>query len=163
MPVTSAGLLLHRRAAAASGAAAAATEVLIAHMGGPYWARKDAGAWSIPKGEYDPRAETAVDAAVREFGEELGVAPPPGPYLDLGEFAYSSGKRVAVFAADGAGWRHPPFVYGEFELEWPPRSGRTARFPEVDRAEWVAIDRARDLLVTGQRPVLDALRDAGVA
>ncbi|MFT4212612.1 MAG: NUDIX domain-containing protein [Microbacterium sp.] len=148
MPVTSAGLLLHR---------AAATEVLIAHMGGPFWARRDAGAWSIPKGEYDPEREDATAAAAREFREELGVDPPSVPLLELGTFAYASGKRVTVFAADADGWRHPPFAYGRFEMEWPPRSGRRASFPEVDRAEWTDVTRARDLLVAGQRPALDVL------
>ena len=95
MAVTSAGILLYRLVQQR-------TEVLIAHMGGPYWAAKDAAAWSIPKGEYDPDAEAALDAALREFAEELGVAAPDGPYAELGTFAYSSGKRVTVFVADGA-------------------------------------------------------------
>ena len=95
--ITSAALLLHRRSGDG-------IEVLIAHMGGPFWARKDEGAWSIPKGEFDPATEQAADAAAREFREELGVASPPGPYRELGTWAYSSGKRVTVFAADGSGW-----------------------------------------------------------
>jgi predicted NUDIX family NTP pyrophosphohydrolase len=148
--ITSAGLLLHRRGADG-------LEVLIAHMGGPFWARKNDGAWSIPKGEFDPAAESAQDAAVREFREELGVDPPAGPYAELGTFAYASGKRVTVFAADGAGFTASVFTFGTFELEWPPRSGRTVAFPEVDRAEWTGLDAARTRLVTGQRPALDAL------
>lgn len=147
----SAGLLLYRRDAAG------VLEVLIAHMGGPFWARKDEAAWSIPKGEYDPALETAVDAACREFREELGVDPPAGPYTDLGTFTYSSGKRVTVFVVDGAGFEASGFDYGTFELEWPPRSGRTVLFPEVDRAEWMGLDAARPRLVKGQRPALDAL------
>lgn len=150
MAVTSAGILLHRRSGDG-------VEVLIAHMGGPFWARKDDAAWSIPKGEYDPDGESATDAARREFREELGVDPPDAPYVELGTFAYSSGKRITVFAADGAGFAASDFVYGTFPLEWPPRSGRVQEFPEVDRAEWVATDAARTRLVKGQRPILDAL------
>jgi len=148
--IHSAGLLLHRRAGGA-------LEVLIAHMGGPFWARKDEAAWSIPKGEFDPGSEQALDAAVREFREELGVDPPAGPYTELGTWAYSSGKRVTVFAADGTGFAASGFVFGTFEMQWPPRSGRRAEFPEVDRAQFMALDAARRRLVKGQRPALDAL------
>jgi len=164
MAVTSAGILLYRLAPEPA--------VLIAHMGGPYWTGKDAAAWTIPKGEYDPDSETALDAALREFGEELGL-PAPGrapasresgaepqkaqPYAELGTFAYSSGKRVTVFVADGAGFSLDGLVFGEFELEWPPRSGRMVSFPEVDRAEWTTMDAARERLVKGQRPAIDAL------
>ncbi|MFJ6653355.1 NUDIX domain-containing protein [Microbacterium sp. NPDC091313] len=148
----SAGILLYRL-----GGDGDDPEVLIAHMGGPYWASKDAGAWSIPKGEFEPETEGALDAARREFREELGVDPPDGPFAELGTFAYSSGKKVVVFVADGAGFEASGFVFGEFELEWPPRSGRMQRFPEVDRAEWVALTRAHELLVKGQRPALSAL------
>lgn len=150
MPVTSAGVLLYRMVEEAP-------EVLIAHMGGPYWAAKDDAAWSIPKGEYDPESETALDAALREFAEELGVDAPAGPYAELGTFAYSSGKRVTVFVADGAEFSLEGLVFGEFEVEWPPRSGRRQMFPEVDRAEWTTMDAARARLVKGQRPALDAL------
>ena len=146
---TSAGILLYRLEPE--------PEVLIAHMGGPFWAAKDAGAWSIPKGEFDEGDETALDAALREFGEELGVAAPDVAYAELGTFAYSSGKRVTVFVADGTGFEPPTEGFGEFELEWPPRSGRTASFPEVDRADWMGLDAARDRLVKGQRPAIDAL------
>lgn len=150
MVATSAGLLLYRLTAGGP-------EVLLAHMGGPYWASKDDGAWSIPKGEYDPDAESAVDAAVREFREELGVAPPDGPYAELGTWAYSSGKRITVFVADAAAFGLPEFDFGTFTLEWPPRSGRTQEFPEVDRAEWMAPEAALPRLVKGQRPAVDAL------
>nr|WP_284444989.1 NUDIX domain-containing protein [Microbacterium yannicii] len=132
-------------------------EVLLAHMGGPFWASKDAGAWSIPKGEFAEGDESALDAARREFREELGVDPPEPPYAELGTFAYSSGKRVTVFVADGTGFSLDDLVFGEFELEWPPRSGRTASFPEVDRVEWTSPDAARERLVKGQRPAVDAL------
>lgn len=152
MTVHSAGLLLYRLDPE--------PRVLIAHMGGPFWARKDAGAWSIPKGEYDPDAESAPDAATREFREELGIDPPDGPYAPLGTFPTSSGKRVTVFVADGGGLDLDAVRFGEFEMEWPPRSGRTASFPEVDRVEWATFDRAREALVAGQRPALDALASA---
>ncbi|WP_036283681.1 NUDIX domain-containing protein [Microbacterium luticocti] len=148
--VHSAGLLLYRRHGSA-------VEVLIAHMGGPFWARKDEGAWSIPKGEFDPDIETARDAAAREFREELGIDPPAAEPVELGTWAYSSGKRVTVFAVDGAGFEASGFCFGTFEMEWPPRSGRIATFPEVDRAEWVGLDAAARLLVKGQRPALAAL------
>jgi len=154
--VTSAGILLYRlQPGGVKGVGA--PEVLIAHMGGPYWAAKDAGAWSIPKGEYDPDTESALDAALREFAEELGLDAPAPPYAELGTFAYSSGKRVTVFIADGAGFSLDGLEFGEFELEWPPRSGRSQSFPEVDRAEWTSLDAARERLVKGQRPALDAL------
>ncbi len=154
MPVHSAGILLYRLADGGP-------EVLIAHMGGPYWASKDAGAWSIPKGEYDPDAEQALDAARREFREELGVDPPDGSYAELGTYPYSSGKRVTVFVADGAGFTATAddFVFGEFEMPWPPRSGRTATFPEVDRAEWMPLAEARERLVKGQRAAIDRLTE----
>ena len=150
MVVMSAGILLYRLDGGG-------VQVLIAHMGGPYWASKDVAAWSIPKGEFDPDHESALDAAHREFREELGIDAPAGDYAELGTFAYSSGKRVVVFVADGAGFDASGFSFGEFEMEWPPRSGETARFPEVDRAEWTAIDDARERLVKGQRPALEAL------
>lgn len=152
MVVHSAGLLLYRLDPT--------PQVLIAHMGGPFWAKKEAGAWSIPKGEYDPKTESAQDAARREFREELGVDPPGTDWAELGTFAYSSGKKVVVFCGDGAGFTASGFTFGEFEMEWPPRSGRTASFPEVDRAEWMDLDAARDALVKGQRPAIDALEAA---
>ena len=152
MPVMSAGILLYRVRSQQQDAG-----VLIAHMGGPYWAGKDDAAWSIPKGEYDPDGESALDAARRELAEELGVPAPDGPYAELGTFAYASGKRVTVFVADGSDFSLEALVFGEFELEWPPRSGRTASFPEVDRVEWTTMDAARERLVKGQRPALDAL------
>jgi predicted NUDIX family NTP pyrophosphohydrolase len=146
---TSAGILLYRLTPA--------LEVLIAHMGGPYWAAKDAGAWSVPKGEFVEGEETALDAARREFAEELGIDPPDAAYAELGTWAYSSGKRVTVFVADGGDVPLDDLTFGEFDLEWPPRSGRTQSFPEVDRVEWVSPDAARERLVKGQRPAIDAL------
>jgi len=148
MPVTSAGLLLHR--------GAAATEVFIAHMGGPFWARKQAAAWSIPKGLLDGD-EQRLAAARREFNEEIGTAAPDVPYADLGVFRYASGKLVHVFAGDGTGFEIDELRSNTFEIEWPPRSGRRVAFPEVDEARWVPLDEARELLVAGQRPVLAVL------
>lgn len=152
MPATSAGILLYRVDAED------AVTVLVAHMGGPYWSGKDEGAWSIPKGEVDGD-EGMLDAARREFREELGVDPPDADYAELGTFAYSSGKRVTVFVADGAEFTATEFDFGTFELEWPPRSGRRQRFPEVDRAEWMSVGDARERLVAGQRPAVDRLEE----
>ena len=144
----SAGLLLHRERDGA-------LEVLLAHPGGPYWARRDDGAWSIPKGEVEP-GEAPYAAARREFAEELGVAPPEGDPLPLGEARQSGGKRVVAWAL--AGDLDPETVASStFEMEWPPRSGRRATFPEVDRVAWVDVETARRRLVPGQVPLLDAL------
>ena len=147
-PVRSAGLLLHRPGPSGP-------EVLIAHMGGPFWARKDEGAWSIPKGELDD-GEDALAAALREFAEETGRPVPDGPTVELGEFRQSGGKRVIVFAR-AADFDAAEIRGNTFEMEWPPRSGRRQSFPEIDRAEWVTVDVARAKLVKGQVPALDAL------
>ncbi|WP_315552062.1 NUDIX domain-containing protein [Microbacterium aurum] len=157
MVTTSAGILLYRTDPDGT------VSALVAHMGGPFWARKDEGAWSIPKGEFDPRSESARDAAAREFREELGVDPPDVPYVELGTFAYSSGsKKVTVFCCDGTGFLasdadRAALVFGEFEMEWPPRSGRRQSFPEIDRVAWMPLAEAGPRLVAGQRPALDAL------
>jgi len=150
MPARSAGLLLHRRGADG-------IEVLIAHMGGPFWAKKDDGAWSIPKGEFD-EGEEPLAAALREFAEEIGRPAPEGPTVALGEFRQSNGKRVTVFARE-ADLDASDVRSNHFEMEWPPRSGRVASFPEIDRAEWMTLDRARTRLVKGQVPALDALAE----
>ncbi len=151
MTVRSAGILLYRRDPAAG------LHVWIAHMGGPFWARKDAHAWSIPKGEYtgdeDPRA-----AARREFTEEMGAPPPPGDYRELGTFRQPSGKIIAVFTAE-ADFAPDRILSNTFPLEWPRGSGIVRDFPEIDRAEWVTEAGARTLLVRGQLPILDALVD----
>lgn len=131
--------------------------MLIAHMGGPFWARKDAGAWTFPKGEFDPVEEEAADAARREFQEELGLAPPAGPMIALPPVAAS--RKVLHFFAVEADLDVTGAVFGEFEMEWPPRSGKRQSFPEVDRVAWVPVAEARDLLSAGQRPALDALGD----
>lgn len=146
MPKTSAALLLFRRREA--------LEVLIAHMGGPFWARKDAGAWSIPKGEYT--SEEPLAAAQREFAEEMGSQAPAGEVISLGSVKQSGGKVVTAFAVEGD-FDLDGFHSNTFEMEWPRGSGRMQEFPEVDRAEWVTVDVAREKLVKGQVPVLDAL------
>jgi predicted NUDIX family NTP pyrophosphohydrolase len=126
-------------------------------MGGPFWARKDAAAWSIPKGEYSDDEEPLV-AAQREFAEELGVVlPVPAESLvPLGEVRQPSGKRLVVWAGEGD-LDPATVVPGTFTTEWPPRSGRTAEFPELDRVAWLALDAARESLVKGQRVFLDRL------
>lgn len=151
MVTTSAGILLYRPTRDG-------VLVFVAHMGGPYWARRDEGAWTVPKGEYG-EDEPALHAAKREFREELGVDAPDGPYAELGTFDYTSGKRVTVFIADGTDFTASEFTFGEFEMEWPPRSGKTKRFPEVDKAKWMSSDAAYLRLVKGQRPVIERLRE----
>jgi predicted NUDIX family NTP pyrophosphohydrolase len=147
-PKTSAGLLLHR-------GPRDALEVLLVHPGGPFWARRDAGAWSIPKGEYQ-QPEAPVDAARREFAEELGMAPPPGPMLDLGVARQRSGKLIHAWAL-AANLDVSAIRSSSFEMVWPPRSGVTRTFPEVDRAQWFDLAAAREKLLSGQVPFLDAL------
>jgi predicted NUDIX family NTP pyrophosphohydrolase len=153
MPRLSAGLLLHRRGGDGR------VEVLLVHPGGPFWARRDEGAWSIPKGEH-AEADDAHAAALREFAEELGAEPPaaeaePGD-ADLGEVVQKGGKRVRAWARAGD-LDVTEIRSNTFELEWPPRSGRTAVFPEVDRAEWFDLAEARRRIVGGQVPLLDRL------
>ena len=144
----SAGLLLYR-------VRDGEPEVLLGHMGGPFWARKDERAWSIPKGEYGDD-EDALAAARREFAEETGSAPPEGEALALGEVRQSGGKRVVAWAL--AGDLDPATVRSNtFVMEWPPRSGRQQEFPEIDRAEWFGLGTARSKVVKGQVPLLDAL------
>lgn len=144
----SAGVLLHRTGPDG------AVQVLLAHMGGPFWAHKDEGAWSIPKGEH-PAEEDARAAACREFAEELGAPVPDGELRDLGTVR-SGSKVIAVFALVGD-LDADRVVSNTFELEWPPRSGRTQAFPEVDRAAWFDLDTARRKIVKSQRPFLDRI------
>ncbi len=152
MAVLSAGLLLYRHGADG-------VEVLLGHMGGPYWARKDDGAWSIPKGEHEPD-EDAFVAAEREFTEELGHRPPAGTSLELGTVAQRGGrKQITVFAREGD--FDPAFLHpGTFDLEWPPRSGTTQKFPEIDRVAWFGLDDARRKLVAAQTEFVDRLAAA---
>lgn len=153
MTVRSAGILLWRDGAAGR-------EVWIAHMGGPYWATKQERAWSIPKGLVVDD-EPPLEAAKREFAEEMGQPAPVRDYIELGEYRYASGKLLTVYAADGGGFEPGAVHSNRFEVEWPPRSGRKQSFPEIDRAEWVGLDRARVLLVAAQLPALDDLPSAG--
>ena len=130
-------------------------EVLIAHMGGPMWERREEGAWSLIKGEHDEHEEPLA-AARREFEEETGVAAPGGPALALGEVRQSGGKRVTAWAVEAE--LDPARLRSNlFELEWPPRSGRMRQFPEVDRFEWCEPQLARTRLVKAQVELLDRL------
>lgn len=147
MPKRSAGLLMYRR----SGATLA---VLLVHPGGPFWARKDLGAWSIPKGEYAAH-EDPLTVARREFAEETG-ARPRGAFHPLGDVVQAGGKRVSAWAVEGD-FDPAALVSNTFEAEWPPRSGRRRSFPEVDRAEWFSPDEARQKINAGQRAFIDRL------
>jgi predicted NUDIX family NTP pyrophosphohydrolase len=147
----SAGLLLYRRGAGGR------IEVLLGHMGGPFWAKKDEGAWSIPKGEH-ASDEDPLAAARREFEEELGSPPPAGESIDLGEVRQRAGKVVHAWAVEGD-LDASAIVSNTFELEWPPRSGQMREFPEVDRAEWFDLDTARTKLVRAQAEFVDVLNE----
>jgi predicted NUDIX family NTP pyrophosphohydrolase len=132
-------------------------EVLLGHMGGPFFARRDAGAWTVPKGEYDPE-EPAWEAARREFQEELGVPPPDGEAVPLGEVRQTGGKIVTVWAVE-ADLDPGSVVPGTFTMEWPPKSGRTQEFPELDRVAWFGVDRAREVIIKAQSTFLDRLAE----
>jgi predicted NUDIX family NTP pyrophosphohydrolase len=150
MPKRSAGLLIYR-------ARAGRTEVLLVHPGGPFWAKRDLGAWSIPKGEIDPDEEP-IRAALREFAEETGGDPPTGPVIDLGEVRQKAGKLVLAFAAEGD--LDPDTIRSNLvEIAWPPRSGRTLTVPEIDRAGWFSLAVAREKILAAQVPFLDRLAD----
>lgn len=146
----SAGILLFRRDTAA-------VEVLIGHMGGPYWQRRDDGGWSIPKGEY-AEDEEPLAAARREFTEELGLPVPDGPAIPLGEVVQPRGKVVTIWAVEGD-LDPTAVVPGTFQMQWPPRSGRLAEFPEMDRVGWFDLETAGQKLVSGQCPFLDRLAE----
>lgn len=148
MPKLSAGVLLYR-------IRDGVVEGLIAHPGGPFWARKDDGAWSIPKGEYSD-GEDPWAAARREFSEELGLALPEGPRIDLGTLKQPSGKVVTAFAVLGD-LDVTDTRSNTFELEWPKGSGAMREFPEVDRVGWFPVAQARSKLLKGQRAYLDLL------
>ena len=149
MSKRSAGVLLFRRDP---------LEVLLVHPGGPFFARKDAGVWSIPKGEYD-ESEDALACARREFEEELGSALPDGDTVELGEIKQRGGKIVTAYAVE-ADINASAASSNTFEMEWPPRSGRMAEFPEIDRAEWFSVDDAREKLVPAQVAFVDRLLEA---
>ena len=148
MAKRSAGILLHRQGPDG-------VEVLLVHPGGPFWAKKDAGVWSIPKGEYED-GEDPFAAALREFEEETGTALPAGDAIELGSIRQKSGKQVSAWAV--AGDLDPSSVTSNtFSMEWPPRSGRQAQFPEIDRAEWFGADVAREKLVPAQAELVNRL------
>jgi predicted NUDIX family NTP pyrophosphohydrolase len=148
MAKRSAGILLFRRDP---------LEVLLVHPGGPFWAKKDLGAWSIPKGEHE-EGEDAMACALREFTEETGSAPAPGELTDLGTVKQKAGKVVAAWALEGdldAG----AVTSNTFSMQWPPRSGRLQEFPEVDRAEWFSLDAALERINPAQAAFLERLRN----
>ncbi len=147
----SAGVLLYRLAGTH-------VEVLIAHPGGPFWARKDAGAWSVPKGEYAGDEDPWL-AAQREFAEELGAPAPAGPRIDLAPVRQAGGKVVTAFAVCGD-FDPATAVSNTFSVELPKGSGRFVEFPEIDRVAWVSVADAREKLLAGQRPLLDQLMAA---
>jgi predicted NUDIX family NTP pyrophosphohydrolase len=144
----SAGILLFRRAGGE-------TEVLLGHMGGPLWARRDARGWTIPKGEYEPE-EHPEAAARREFMEELGVSVPGGALIELGAVRQYGGKTVTAWAIE-ADLDPDTVVVGTFQLEWPKGSGQIREFPELDRVAWLDLDAARDKIVAAQAVFLDRL------
>jgi predicted NUDIX family NTP pyrophosphohydrolase len=145
----SAGLLMYRRGAGG------ALEVLLAHPGGPFWQRKDAGTWSLPKGEYeDP--EEPLAAALREWAEETGFDAAP-PFLPLGEVKQASGKRITAWAFEGD-CDPQALECNTFEMEWPPKSGRRQSFPEIDRVQWFALDEARERINPAQAAFIDRLQ-----
>jgi predicted NUDIX family NTP pyrophosphohydrolase len=145
-----AGILLYRRSPHG-------LEVLLAHPGGPLWSRKDLGAWTIPKGQFG-QDESALDAAKREFEEEMGSPPSGtgGAFVELGSIRQPSGKIVYAFTAE-SDFDVTQVKSNLFTLEWPPRSGRSGQYPEVDRAEWFSIEEARTKILKGQEPFLDRL------
>ncbi|GAA2918600.1 NUDIX domain-containing protein [Kitasatospora cinereorecta] len=150
----SAGLLLYRITRTEGGERDA--EVLIGHMGGPFWAGREAASWSVPKGEYEPAEEPAA-AARREFEEELGLPVPDGPWVPLGEARQSGGKTVTVWALE-AELDPAAAVPGTFTMEWPRGSGVRQEFPEMDRFAWCTPDEAAERLVAGQRVFVERLR-----
>jgi predicted NUDIX family NTP pyrophosphohydrolase len=149
MPKRSAGILMYRRGAQG-------LEVLLVHPGGPFWARKDLGAWSIPKGEYS-EGDEALAAAIREFAEETGTHP-RGELRPLGELTQPGRKIVTAFALEGD-FDPTTLKSNTFELEWPPKSGRRATFPEVDRAGWFSLETARTKILPGQREFITRLQE----
>jgi predicted NUDIX family NTP pyrophosphohydrolase len=147
----SAGLLLFRQVSGE-------IEVMLVHPGGPFWAKKDEGAWSIPKGEYG-EDEDPLLAARREFEEETGVAPPDGEWIPLRPLRQRGGKVVHAWAVQGD-LDTAALKSNTFSMEWPPKSGRMQEFPEVDRAAWLSIDAAEVKILKGQVPFLVQLREA---
>ena len=148
----SAGIVLWRRLDSG------VVEVFLGHMGGPYWTRKDAGAWTIPKGEIEP-GEEPLAVARREFCEEIGSPVPPGDLIDLGEIRQAGGKTVLAWAIEGD-LDASAIASNTFELEWPPKSGRMQAFPEIDRAAWFDLATAAEKIVVGQRVFLERIAES---
>ncbi len=146
----SAGLLLYRRGDDGG------LEVLLGHMGGPFWSRKDDAAWSIPKGQRE-RGEAAIDAARREFEEEIGKPPPDGEEISLGDVRQSGGRKIVEAWAIEGDMDVAEIESTPFEMEWPPRSGQLREFPEFDRAAWFEVEAARRRIVKAQAAFLDRL------
>lgn len=149
MGKTSAGLLLYRKNRDR-------VECLLVHPGGPFWAKKDRGAWSVPKGEVNPDIERAEEAARREFAEELGQEVPKGDLIALGEVQQKAGKKVLAWALEGS---FDPLTLrsNTFEIEWPPKSGNVQQFEEIDRAQWFSLSEARDRVLAAQVPFVERL------
>jgi predicted NUDIX family NTP pyrophosphohydrolase len=146
----SAGILLYRRGVDGP-------EVLLVHPGGPYWAKKDLGAWSIPKGEYDD-GEDARACALREFEEETGAAPPAGALIELGEVRQKNGKLVMAWAAEGD-LDADAVRSNTFTMQWPPKSGRMQEFPEIDRAAWFSLGEALEKMIPAQAEFLGRMAE----
>ncbi len=149
MAKKSAGLLLYRQAASTNG-----IETLLVHPGGPFWRNKDEGAWTIPKGEFDD--EEPLNAAKREFAEELGMSAPDDEYLSLGSIKQKNGKTVLAWAVKGD-FDPTKLTSNMFVCEWPPKSGRMQEFPEVDRAEWFTPEAAKRKILAAQSPLIDRI------
>ena len=150
MPKQSAGLVMYRRRDTG-------LEVFLVHPGGPFWAKKDLGAWTIPKGEFSD-GEQPLAAAIREFTEETGFPiPHSSEFLNLGTIKQAGGKLVSVWAFEGD-CDPATLVSNTFQMEWPPRSGRQAEFPEVDRAGWFSVAEATESILKSQQPILDLLQ-----
>ena len=148
MAKRSAGILLFR-------GRGAQLRLLLVHPGGPFWTKKDLGAWSIPKGEHK-EGDVPLAVARREFDEELGAQAPAGDAIELGELVQPSRKVITAFALEGE-FNPSGLKSNRFEMEWPPKSGRLQSFPEVDRAQWFTLDEAREKILPGQRPFIDRL------
>ena len=152
MKHASAGLLLYRRSLDT-------IEVFLGHMGGPFWSKKDEGAWTIPKGEFDPENESAFAAAIREFEEETGYRPAMYDTISLPEIQQKGGKKVQIWAVEDNQFNGKELQSNSFELEWPPRSGNRQVFPELDRGGWFTLDLAKRKILTSQVVILEHLEE----
>jgi predicted NUDIX family NTP pyrophosphohydrolase len=148
MPKKSAGLMLYRRTEPDP-------EILLVHPGGPFWRKKDEGAWTIPKGEFS-EDEDPLTAAKREFEEETGTKPPAGEFIKLKPIKQANNKIVHAWAIEGE-FDPSTLRSNTFQMEWPPRTGRLEEFPEVDRAKWFTPEEARKKILAGQIPLIEEL------